>query len=82
MKLYKTITIQLKRFILFAGSKYYPAGGMEDFESSFDTLQEAIEYAQVKSTTIDPHFPLQEQYDWFNILDTVTGETYNTINPS
>ena len=34
------ITIKLK-FILFAGSGFYPAGGWEDFQGYFDTIEEA-----------------------------------------
>lgn len=31
----------MKRFLLFAHSRYYPSGGMEDFIKDYDTLEEA-----------------------------------------
>jgi hypothetical protein len=31
-----------KRFMLFAGSHYYPSGGMNDYVRSFDTVEQAI----------------------------------------
>jgi hypothetical protein len=34
----------MKRFLLFAYSDYYPQGGMNDFEESFDTLEDAKAY--------------------------------------
>lgn len=32
----------MKQFWLFTGSNYYPQGGMQDFNSSYNTLEEAI----------------------------------------
>lgn len=32
----------MKRYLAFAGSTYYPSGGMNDFIGSFDTVDEAI----------------------------------------
>lgn len=31
----------MKRFVLFGGWNYYPAGGADDHRGSFDTLEEA-----------------------------------------
>lgn len=31
----------MRRFLLFSGDFYYPSGGMEDFVSDHDTLEEA-----------------------------------------
>jgi hypothetical protein len=50
-----------KRFLVFRGNQYYPAGGFADFTGSFDTLDEAIE-----------SFP--QKYDWGEIVDLETGE--------
>ncbi len=33
----------MKRFILFAGDKYYPLGGMQDMKGSYDSLKEILE---------------------------------------
>lgn len=32
----------MKRYMLFAGSTFYPAGGMDDYIESYDTIEEAI----------------------------------------
>ena len=34
----------MKRFLLFAFTDYYPQGGMNDFEESFETLEGAKDY--------------------------------------
>ena len=31
---------EMKRYLLFAGDNYYPCGGWNDFEGSFDTKEE------------------------------------------
>lgn len=33
----------MKNFLVFHGQDYYPEGGMDDFHSEFDTLDEAIQ---------------------------------------
>lgn len=32
----------LKRFLVFDYSDYYPGGGWNDFEGTFDTIEEAL----------------------------------------
>lgn len=34
----------MKRYWLFVYATYYPSGGMNDFEESFDTINECKEY--------------------------------------
>ncbi len=34
--------VTTKRYLLFVGEVYYPAGGSEDIEGSFSTLAEAV----------------------------------------
>jgi hypothetical protein len=34
-----------KRFLVFGFNSYYPSGGMEDRATSFDTIEEAYDYA-------------------------------------
>ena len=34
----------MKRYLVFAGSDYYPLGGWEDFKGAFDTKEEATEF--------------------------------------
>ena len=55
----------MKRFIVFAGDFYYPAGGAADIVSDFDTLDEAKTW-RGHST------------NWLHVLDTETGEVHET----
>jgi hypothetical protein len=62
----------MKRFILFGGDNYYPAGGAKDLIDSFDTEEEVNNYI---SSEFDKATGL-EQYDmcdWYNCIDTLTG---------
>ncbi len=52
----------MERFLLFAGSVYYAAGGWKDFQSSHDTLEEAIKTAKAE----------HNEYDWWHVVDTTT----------
>lgn len=36
----------MKRFLVFSGEDYYPAGGAEDFTSAHETRDEAIDIAR------------------------------------
>lgn len=49
----------MKRFIVFAGPAYYPAGGSGDLVSDHETLKEAMEAAQDE---------LNRQ-DWIEVFD-------------
>ena len=49
----------MKRFLLFAGDNYYPAGGMEDFKGDFDTVDEALEKMII----------IKLRCDWFHIYN-------------
>lgn len=51
----------MKRFAVFAGYEYYPAGGMYDFKGSFDTKAEASSFAASIGR------------DWMHIADTESG---------
>ena len=55
----------MKRYLLFAGYKYYPGGGWKDFENDYDTIEEA-ENAGEEFT--------KENYTWYQIIDTTTKE--------
>lgn len=58
----------LKRYLLFAGSQYYPSGGWDDLKGSFDTLEEAVAAGDhVDDLSIRDH-------DWFQVVDSMTGE--------
>lgn len=49
----------MKRFLLFAGSTYYPEGGWCDFQGGFDSREEA-----------ETHFHTLSGMDWHHIVDT------------
>lgn len=51
----------LKRYLVFSGEDYYPAGGWEDFDASYDTLAEA--HAAIKT----------EAFTWAHVVDRDTG---------
>ncbi len=52
----------LKRYLVFAGSTYYPAGGWGDFRTSCDTVEEAKDWL----------LKWNEDYDWWQIADAET----------
>lgn len=52
----------MKRYIVFAGSDYYPAGGWDDHFGSFDSVYEGLE-------ALKPY-----SYDWWHIVDSDTGK--------
>lgn len=35
-----------KKFWVFAGTEYYPSGGMNDFKDSFDNYNEALAFGK------------------------------------
>ena len=55
----------MKRFFVFAGYTYYPAGGWDDFKGDFDTLEEAQSHLQSENV---------KETDWQQIVDSSTGE--------
>lgn len=52
----------MKRYLLFVGEYYYPAGGWDDFSASFDTIDEAKAAAPNNSV------------DWWHVIDTKTEQ--------
>lgn len=56
----------MKRFLLFAGYTYYPAGGWNDFRDSFDTFDEGQEH--LKKLTEASGYTI----NWGHIVDTTT----------
>lgn len=56
---------KLKRFILFAGDDYYPAGGWHDCIGSADSVEDAIKAAA------------DHKHDWWHIIDAETGQEVN-----
>ena len=52
----------LKQFLVFAYNGYYPSGGWNDFQDSFDSLEAAAESLTMSDA------------DFANIVDLQTGE--------
>ena len=56
------------RYILFAGSDYYPSGGVDDLVGGFETLGEAMAAGK---KLIDDKVKVNNDYvDWWNVLET------------
>ena len=51
-----------KRYILFAGDRYYPEGGAYDLIDFFDSVQEAVNHFQTE-------LGIQIDSPWANIYD-------------
>ena len=58
--------IEHKRFLVFAGDHYYPAGGWSDLQGAYETLDEAT--AAMKAEAED------SLYRWANVVDLQTGK--------
>lgn len=57
-----SVAAPVKRYVVFSGGNYYPAGGWEDLIGSYDTLGE------VRSVVADLY-----KRDWYHIVDLTTG---------
>jgi len=51
----------MKRFLLFAGSDYYPLGGWNDLAGAYDTAQEAVLAGVQRSES--------ETFGFYHVLD-------------
>ena len=51
----------MKRFWIFAGSKFYPSGGMADFVTSTNTIVQAFD-------------GIPSDADWWHIFDSANGQ--------
>lgn len=60
----------VRRFALFMGDTYYPAGGWGDFHSSYNLLEEAEEACKT-----------MPDFDWAEIVDLESGEVVRSIPP-
>lgn len=67
----------MKRYLGFAGPKYYPEGGWGDFRGDFDTLDEAIRSCEAEG-------PDNATGLWAHVVDThevrviMVGDWQNT----
>ena len=54
---------RMKRYMLFAGDRYYPAGGMKDCKGMFETMEAAQSFAAGLFQRVG--------VDWVHVYDTV-----------
>lgn len=59
-----------KRYLLFYGDAYYPAGGWGDFRGAFDTIEEA-HAAYMKAPGWKP--------DWWHVVDLETLKEIDSV---
>lgn len=66
----------MKRFAIFAGDSYYPAGGWDDFQSSYANLSEAVgAVVKLPKTSYFSKIKIgNDTFDWYHIVDLHTGE--------
>lgn len=64
----------MKRYLAFYGWQYYPFGGMRDFLSHRDTLEEAEKAAIAKSEENIDEEDDPWEYDWAHIYDSEKDE--------
>lgn len=65
----------MKRYWLFAGDQFYASGGMQDYQGSFDNIENALEASKgyfYFSDLLQEHAFLKNE--WFHILDSELGE--------
>lgn len=55
----------MKRYALFEGMLYYPAGGWDDLTGTYDSLEEAQANRDKYKTN--------HRNDWYQIVDLQTG---------
>lgn len=59
----------MKRYLLFAGDKFYPNGGMGDFVMDFNNKSDALDLIKRLKNDFGVWF------DWFHIYDAEKMET-------
>ena len=64
----------MNKFLLFAGSEYYPRGGAEDLKGNFSTIELSIRAGNFLKS--------DKWIQWIHVLDVETQEvTYILGNP-
>lgn len=59
----------MKRYLLFAGRRYYPVGGWGDFIDSFDTEEDAAEHVRAANKQAARDGKLRP-FEWHEVVDT------------
>ena len=60
------------KYLLFAFDNYYPNGGINDFQGSFETVEEAQQFYKKGHNTSG------EKYDWYQIV-TWDGNNFTKV---
>jgi hypothetical protein len=64
---------EFKRYIVFAYNQYYPSGGWNDYQGSYETVDEAKAAAK---NLREGNFALHGwEYEYTQIVDLETGRT-------
>jgi len=74
LKSLKENHMSVKQFVLFGVTEFYPAGGWDDCQMSFNTFEEAV--AHMIADLKYPADPARES-DHYHILDLETGAVTN-----
>jgi len=61
----------MARYLLFAGDRYYPAGGMNDLVDSFSESEVEALLRSIETNAM--------KQDWWHVLDIQTGAAYRSI---
>lgn len=58
----------MKAYLLFAGSKYYPSGGAQDFQGFFDSIDDAVTFfEQNNQLAQDYSSSYRSEWDWYHV---------------
>lgn len=60
---------RMKRFAVFGGDVHYGVGGFHDYGKSFETLEEAKEYATGQIALRFASRTTEPRYQWWHIFD-------------
>lgn len=66
----------MKAYILFAGQRYYPQGGMDDYKGSFDSVDDAITAVEKNNKQYDDYWNDVEgaehtiRWEWWHVVQT------------
>jgi hypothetical protein len=67
----------MHRFLVFGGDYYYPCGGWEDFQDSFDSFEEAQNLARklIEGEEVNTHGYIYYSSicEWAHIVDAATS---------
>lgn len=63
----------MKRYFAFAGSRYYPSGGMGDLTGDFDTKEEAVSSALTVAGELGYDMETMWRFRWAHVWDSQEG---------